>query len=1329
MDDAPAGDEARRRALLERARSVWIEHLLDTGHRNNLLFYRDLRAGTLDVGRASDAVLERLLRGDSVRLSQLFADDLSDALRRARAVKARATEHEEERGIKTLSLGCALATWENTGSAAVPSAPVLLRPLTMTPRSGARTDFDLQLEGDMEVNPTLLHVLHQQFGVTVDRGALDGRLDGEIDTPRELHEAYEWLSEIASSVPGFAIDERIVIANFSYAKLPMVQDLEQSQAGLAENELIAAIAGDEAARAVIRERQGHGTVDVASPNHVPPADEFLILDADSSQNYAINAVIAGRDLIVKGPPGTGKSQTISNLVATLVARGKTVLFVAEKRAAIDAVAGRLERAGLDDLVFDLHSQTGSRRLVASHLARSLTTIRDSVLEDRSQELARLEASRTAVLEHDSALHDPRMPWGVTVFDAQAELTGLASAATPVRFRGDTLRALDERAVDALRGRLQRFVALGGTSTTLPSRPWASSLVRSDDDARRAFDLVADLLHRRVPAVRAVAGRPLSRACLPEPPTLAGWSSAVALLEAMEAVRRDLRPEAFETDLGPLVATLSRSGLGRAMSGLFSSEFRRARARGQELVADPTADTDTQITRLRGAHDCIARWVAAGGSLPPVDVGELDGASAAVKDLMAGAADLSTLVGYDVSELSMAELDTRLAALAGDESTLSSLPELHELRAELDALGLGELLPVLGDATPDKATDTFRYAWLSSILDDVRFSDRRLGAFSAAAADHALSEFQRRDGNHIHTSAARVRRRYAEAATRARDLHPDQADLLENQANRKRGHLPLRQLVARAPDVLLALKPCWAMSPLLVSQVLPADLRFDVVVFDEASQVTPADAIPSILRGSRVVVAGDDRQLPPTAFFMAATPEEEDEELENDSAITAISGFESILDVLSALVSFRMLAWHYRSQDERLIAFSNMHVYDRGMTTFPGVGGGPPIRHVLVDGVPTVGSEKSSAAEVDAVVRLVLEHAETRSDESLGVIALGIAHADRIGEAIRRALLERRDLDSFFNEANDERFFVKNLERVQGDERDAIILSLGYAKDADGRLRHHFGPINLEGGERRLNVAVTRARRAMTLVSSFSATDIDPARSSAVGVRLLRQYLQYAESGGEFIGDDVPTYPALNPFEIDVRDTLARLGVPVIPQLGCSGYRIDFAAQHPERPGDFVLAIECDGAAYHSSATARDRDRLRQEQLERLGWRFHRIWSTDWFRDKDAAATRALTEWQRAVAESDAAPEARTSAPLTVEGPAATPLPSPDRQGSCPVPPGRSIADYSGPELRAVVRWVSSDTRLRTEGELLNDVMVALGFRRRGTRIVSAIEQAIRAERR
>jgi very-short-patch-repair endonuclease len=520
-------------------------------------------------------------------------------------------------------------------------------------------------------------------------------------------------------------------------------------------------------------------------------------------------------------------------------------------------------------------------------------------------------------------------------------------------------------------------------------------------------------------------------------------------------------------------------------------------------------------------------------------------------------------------------------------------------------------------------------------------------------------------------------------------------------------------------VLFALKPCWAMSPLMVSQVLPLARLFDLVIFDEASQVVPADAIGSMIRAHQVVVAGDDRQLPPTSFFHQIDPGDPDDDDPDEGLVSMRAGFESVLDALRPLLLTCPLTWHYRSRDERLVAFSNDRIYGGALTTFPGVARDDVLRHVVVG---QDGAGDTVAAEVAEVVRLVLEHARTRPAESLGVIALGVKHAERVDTALRAALAAAaaappvppppagssgtaavaaaaaardaaRDLEAFFAEDLPEPFFVKNLERVQGDERDAIIISVGYGKHPDGRMRYQWGPLLRDGGERRLNVAATRARRRLTVVSSFSSHDVDPSRLTAPGARMLAEYLEYARAGGVPVAS-VPVPSASyagadgqpdgdgaggdsGAFHADVAARLAALGITVVPQYGVGGYRVDFAAAHPDDPARMILAIEADGAGYRDSGSVRDRDRLRKEHLERLGWHVHRLWSTAWFTDPGGEMAKLRAAFDTAVRASPPAPPPAPAAwPAGAPEPGASPEPGAQRPD--PERPGDEVPWAAGP---------------------------------------------------
>jgi very-short-patch-repair endonuclease len=512
------------------------------------------------------------------------------------------------------------------------------------------------------------------------------------------------------------------------------------------------------------------------------------------------------------------------------------------------------------------------------------------------------------------------------------------------------------------------------------------------------------------------------------------------------------------------------------------------------------------------------------------------------------------------------------------------------------------------------------------------------------------------------------------------------------------------------------------SPLSVCQLITATGKFDYVIFDEASQVLPEDAVPAILRGNHVIVAGDSKQLPPSAFFAAA---EEDEEADGDA-----TAYESLLDMMIPFVRGFHLNWHYRSRDESLISFSNQHIYDDRLVTFPGPGGHTAISHIFVDRLPNAdGQEESSAAEVERVVKLIIHHAQTSPGRTLGVIAPGIKHANRIQAYLDHELVNYPRLAEFFDTARPERFFIKNLERVQGDERDVIILSIGYGKDRAGNLPLRFGPILGTGGRRRLNVAVTRAKEQMIVVSSFVYSDINSTQvRPGTGLEFLKNYLQYASSGGKLLSRGEITNEPMNDFEADVYEALSAKGVRLVPQVGCSNFKIDLAALHPHEPGKFVLAIECDGATYHSSYTARDRDRLRQQQLENLGWKFHRIWSTDWFMRRDEEVERAVLAFRKAVVASD---QPLPTKSFQVPNPSSEPTPTTQAlkaqsrtPATAPIPVRESIAEYTNSELRALLNWAKSDGKLRTNDELADEMFAALPFARRGSKIEAALKRTI-----
>ena len=499
---------------------------------------------------------------------------------------------------------------------------------------------------------------------------------------------------------------------------------------------------------------------------------------------------------------------------------------------------------------------------------------------------------------------------------------------------------------------------------------------------------------------------------------------------------------------------------------------------------------------------------------------------------------------------LAELENLLAALSEDVQTPGRIPRLLQIEREIEKLGAREIISEIqrSDPEPSAWPRLFDSAWLCSCFDAACAEDPLISGFNGKAHNRFVESFCQLDRERLEIASARVRRAHAERAIQALNAHEDQQFLIRREVEKKRRILPLRKLVAQAPDVLTSICPCWMASPLSVSQILDAERQyFDFVIFDEASQILPEDAVPSILRGARVVVAGDQNQLPPTTFFSSGNDDDDGNEEEE---LLASEGFESLLDLMNSFLPPWPLEWHYRSRDESLIAFSNHYIYQDRLVTFPGPRAVPAVSHVLVQQESGKdGEEESSTAEVRKVVDLVLRHAAERPSETLGVIAMGIKHARRVEAALDQALEKRPDLEEFFDLNRPHRFFVKNLERVQGDERDAIILTIGYGKDRGGKLPFRFGPLLNEGGRRRLNVAVTRSRNRMTVVSSFSHLDMDLAKiRPGTGVELLRFYLQYAATRGKQLGDGTATAYPLNEFESDIFDALTAKGIPLIPQV-------------------------------------------------------------------------------------------------------------------------------------------------------------------------------------
>ena len=583
--------------------------------------------------------------------------------------------------------------------------------------------------------------------------------------------------------------------------------------------------------------------------------------------------------------------------------------------------------------------------------------------------------------------------------------------------------------------------------------------------------------------------------------------------------------------------------------------------------------------------------------------------------------------FDIKNSSFEELLSKFKACINEFDKLDNWCRFESLLNTLKSQEITEYIDATIEANVrvEDIISAYQRNFYRQWIDYIQHLTPVLSGFNRVAHDQQVNTFSKEDNTQFAISKVQIRSKLSQNRPSLDYVSPGSAvSVLLREGEKRRKQKSIRKLMDEAGELIQVIKPCFLMSPLSVSTFLNTDsVKFDTVVFDEASQIFPQDAIGAIYRGKQLIVVGDSRQMPPSNFFGSNVELDDGDEETGD-----ITDFESILDLCSTTFAQLRLRWHYRSRYEQLITFSNRHFYDNDLVTFPssttdkkwiGVD-----YYCVEDGIFDHRS-RNNRKEAEFIVDLIYKNIEQFPDRSLGVVAFSVSQQDLIDKLLSKRRQADPSKEFFFRRDAEEPFFIKNLETVQGDERDTIIFSVAYAKDSSGRLMHNFGPLNRVGGERRLNVAVTRAKFNVQLVASIHHTDIDLGRTKAEGARLLKNYLDYAENGAIAIEREVNVNSFEqfdSEFELEVCEFLRQNGYDVDTQVGCSNFRIDLGIKRHDT-SDYVLAVECDGATYHSSKNARDRDRLRQQILENMGWKFYRIWSTDWFKNTSVEKERLL----------------------------------------------------------------------------------------------------------
>lgn len=752
--------------------------------------------------------------------------------------------------------------------------------------------------------------------------------------------------------------------------------------------------------------------------------------------------------------------------------------------------------------------------------------------------------------------------------------------------------------------------------------------------------------------------------------LASWRSSVASPPAL-AGRPELLVEPLATSIAWLTAhiepmrtaaariesvsirTTKDHTLGEAEDIIAATDAARASVHALEVAAPQMSaqfgDLYVGYRTDLAAVDSALEWTSrvrerAGGALSPHQVSALGGSSP-VETLSAARRKWETARDEIVTAFDSTRTDELrndfgafgdafelLSDFQSDTTGQQEWFDYQSIRAELQELDL--------DSTVDfcieqrlPASDVpkvIERALLRAWADEHIRTDSRLHPLLAGDREALVAEFQKLDREIVAAATSDI----IQSANTRRPANTSLGEpaLIRREGMKQRRHMAVRNLIAQSRSATQAIKPVFMMSPLAVSQYLPHDLKFDVVIFDEASQVTPGDSINCIYRGRSFILAGDDRQLPPSQFFERIVESDDVDELESD-----VKDFTSILELAKSSGAFRNLGlrWHYRSRHEALIAFSNYRFYDGHLVTYPSAqeeGADVGVEFFHIDGMYRRGGGADNPKEAKAVAERVIQHYRTRPGLSLGVVTFSVAQADAVVAAVDELRTQHRDLDAHFDKSDRlNGFFVRSLESVQGDERDVILFSIGYGPDEAGKISTNFGVLNKDKGWRRLNVGVTRARQRVEVIASMDAGDIPP--STNENVEALRAYLDFARRGISTLGTQASATGLMpdSPFEESVIRAIQSWGYVVEPQVGAAGFRIDIGVRHPAKPGSFAIGVECDGYQYHSAPAARDRDRLRDQVLSGLGWTLHRIWGTGWYRDRTQEEDRLRAAIEAAVA--------------------------------------------------------------------------------------------------
>ena len=1393
---------------------LWERRLLDLSLRNSLLNFRGTKT-SLPLLTASAARLEDALSGGTefslsprpdemppdVGQRPLTAEEAglldaefaagrlrsplppADTQSRTLALYRAARTGLEENGANTLFFALGFLRWHETDAPSAPErrAPILLLPAEILRKPGGLFRVRLRDE-EPTVNITLLELLRADFDIPVD---------GLDPVPTDEHGAdlariFAVLRRAVMNKKRWDVEETAALGIFSFSQFIMWNDLRRRTDELRENPIVRSL---EAGHLTWKPETAFDSPAVLDDT-LSPSDMAVVMSADSSQLAAVAAAGRGESFVLHGPPGTGKSQTITNMIANALYQGKTVLFVAEKQAALSVVQRRLNAVGLGPFCLPLHSKKAKKRdvldslneaLSAAHrqppaayaataeklraqrearnaVMRSLHRVRGCglslydaiVLQEQyreSPDVLRFSGSAVGTLSADGLTRWKELAAEVPAADELAgglaghPLSAFSRAVWSPQLRSDTERTLEACAdsLDALvtQGRTLcvglglpdcadfsylQFEALAALMRILETAdPMPSGLVLNRDLAllQRRF-LPAAVAGRRRDAVRAELLSRFSEAALTFDAAEAqkalreadgSWFLKKALsrsrvVKSVRALARDPAAVASEADADAALQTIlefqARDAEVKTAASVFEPLFGLYWNGGNpdwdalERLFDQAGSLSDTLTALCPDPADRSRALAVLEQSVLADPQGFcrrnGGYPAAFARYGENEAALQALVGVDAELLRTGmpwaqDVRESLTRWAEGLDTLRGWCAWLTLRQSMRDAGLGTLADALeeGRLSPAEASGALMRGVSESLASEILSHEPALSGFAGLIFEQKLERYRETAAEFERLTREEL---IARLSARIPDAGEDAAESSEiailRRAIRSGGRaMSIRRLFSQLPHLLPRLAPCMLMSPLSAAQYIdPSFPKFDLVIFDEASQMPTCEAVGAIARGSSLVVVGDPRQLPPTSFFAVNHIDEDNIDLED---------LESVLDDSMALgLPETALLWHYRSRHESLIAFSNRRFYENRLYTFPSPNDlESRVTHVAVEGFYDRADTRQNRAEAEAVVAEVVRRLRdpVLSQQSIGVVTFSLPQQNLVEDLLYAAFAADPALEEQ-NSRSAEPVFVKNLENVQGDERDVILFSVGYGPDQKGQVTLNFGPLNRDGGWRRLNVAVSRARSEMVVFSVLRPEQLDPSRIHAEGVLALRAFLEFAMYGTEALQ---PARERPDALAAAIADAVGTLGFETRTNIGASAFRIDIGVVHPAKPDTYLLGILLDNPRTMDS-TARDRDIVQEGVLASLGWHILHVWTLDWWENPERELERirdtlrqllTAPEPSPAAPGGDAAPAEPVKlaslpsqsepvpAPAAETAPEPAPEPVPETRAARPAPPKAS----------------------------------------------------------